>query len=752
MLPWLSSKRRLSPKIQETSFPDRLRETMKSPGTAWSLTIAIAFWISLSLILLLRNDVVAYRPGDFAPSNLYARVDFQHFNADEFTRAKENAQLLEPNVYKMVGDPWADLEQSLLVLPERVRPLKLEQLDFDLASTLDSASLARLKEYAEPDQREQWSAAVKAYIESIRKLQLVILTDDRRQKEVGENRMIRIDGIGLKPPTDALAPGLAAQIAQKLEGPATEQFRGPLVGKIVKLSMLQLGGEPTHHLDEAATVAARNAAAARVPETRGFQQYRAGQGLISPGSINETDWNLLRAENRAFRDSLGSKRYSQTVGLFGICLIVTLVLGVYVTIFQNRIIRNHTRALALALLILSTLLLVQLAAIGSSRIYFIGILPTILVAMVLSIGYDRRFAFGVASLHAVLATMALNQSITFFFTLFAGVAVCSFMMTGLRSRIRLIEVGGVVGIVLLSSTFLSGLLDAQPVGFVMQDALYSGAAGLFSGFIVLGVLPFVERVFRIATPMTLLELADTSHPLLRKLAREAPGTYNHSLQVAALCEEAADAIGADALLTRVGAYYHDVGKMNKPEYFVENQRPGEENRHLALNPNVSKMIIIGHVKDGWELARQYNLPTSIFPFIRSHHGTTVVEYFYHAAQKRDEAKGMDSEGVEQDAFRYPGPKPRSREVAILMLADATESATRALDDPTHAKLSAIIETIVRNRMLDGQFNECDLTLRDLETVQQSLIRSLLAVHHPRIAYPAGERQAPQVRPDTAASA
>ncbi|HQY87174.1 MAG TPA: HDIG domain-containing protein [Tepidisphaeraceae bacterium] len=753
MLPWLSTKRRLSPKIQESSVTDRVRGALRTQGAMWSLIIAGAFWISAALILLLRTDVVEFRPGEFARSNVYSRVDFQHFDEDKFALAKEEAQSHEPNVYKMVGDPWEDLEQSLLVLPERVRPLKYEQLDFELASTLDNASLARLQEYADPAKRDEWSTAVKTYIASIRKLQLVILSDDRRQKEVGQNRMIRIDGIGLKPPTDTFAPGDSVQIAQKLEGPAVDQFRGPLVGKIVRFSILKLGAEPTHDIDEPATVAAQNTAAARVPESAGLKQFIAGQRLINAGIVGEPEWNLLRAENRAFRESLGSARYTQAVGLFGVCLIITLVLSLYVAIFQNRIVRNHTRALALALLLLGTLLVVELAGIGSSRIYLTGIGPTILVAMVLAIGYDRRFAFGISSLHAILATMALGESITFFLTLFTGAATCSFMMTDLRSRIRLIEVGAVSGIVLLAATFLSGLLEAQPVGFVMQDALYAGAAGLFSGFLVLGVLPFVERVFRIATPLTLLELADTSNPLLRKLAREAPGTYNHSIQVATLCEEACSAIGADALLARVGAYYHDVGKMNKPEYFVENQRPGESNRHLALNPNVSKMIIIGHVKDGWELARQYNLPTTIFPFIRAHHGTTVVEYFFHAAQKRDEARGEDSEGVERHEFRYPGPKPRSKEVAILMLADASESATRALDDPTPAKLTAIVEQIVQNRMLDGQLNECELTMHDLEVVRQSLIRSLLAIHHPRIAYPTDEKQpVPQVRPDSAASA
>src|SRR6185436_20244537 len=168
------------------------------------------------------------------------------------------------------------------------------------------------------------------------------------------------------------------------------------------------------------------------------------------------------------------------------------------------------------------------------------------------------------------------------------------------------------------------------VGFILKNCLYAGAAGIGAGFVTLGILPFIEKAFRITTSMTLLELADVSHPLLRRLSVEAPGTYNHSLQVATIAEAAAESISVNSLLCRVASYYHDVGKINKAEYFCENQTDGT-NRHLNLSPSVSLLIIIGHVKDGIELAREYNLPTSIFPFIQQHHGTTLVEFFYHQA-------------------------------------------------------------------------------------------------------------------------
>ena len=299
----------------------------------------------------------------------------------------------------------------------------------------------------------------------------------------------------------------------------------------------------------------------------------------------------------------------------------------------------------------------------------------------------------------------------------------------------MIEVGGLAGLALIGSTACAGFVAGDPLEFVMTDALYAGAAGLSVGFLVLGILPFVERAFRITTSMTLLELADTGHPLLRKLAQEAPGTYNHSMSVATLAEEAVDAIGGRALLARVGAYYHDIGKMNKPEYFIENQAHGAPNRHMTLNPNVSMLIIVGHVKDGIELARNYNLPTVLFPFIQSHHGTTLIEYFYWQAVKQEEARtGIEAE-VSEDQYRYPGPKPKSREIAVVMITDAVESICRTLDEPTASRIESVVRDVIMKRLADGQFDDCDITMRDLHLVEKSLVRTLLGIYHTRIAYP-----------------
>jgi cyclic-di-AMP phosphodiesterase PgpH len=281
-------------------------------------------------------------------------------------------------------------------------------------------------------------------------------------------------------------------------------------------------------------------------------------------------------------------------------------------------------------------------------------------------------------------------------------------------------------------TLAAGLTSLDPIHYIIHNCWYAGAAGLAAGFVTLGTLPFIERAFHITTSMTLLELADATQPLIRRLALEAPGTYNHSLQVATLAEAAAEAIGANALACRVGAYYHDIGKINKSDYFAENQLSGGPSRHLNLSPSVSLLIIIGHVKDGMELGRQYNLPPSILQFIQQHHGTTLVEYFYNEACKLT-ATGAGE--VPETQYRYPGPKPKSRETAILMLADCIESACRAMQQPSAARVETLVHEMTLRRMQDGQFDECDLTMRDIERIERSLMKMLMGIYHGRLAYP-----------------
>jgi putative nucleotidyltransferase with HDIG domain len=318
----------------------------------------------------------------------------------------------------------------------------------------------------------------------------------------------------------------------------------------------------------------------------------------------------------------------------------------------------------------------------------------------------------------------------------AGLATAVLLLRNVRTRTRLVEIGVIAGLTYLAMTLATELLSGQTWRLIANDVCRRFAWGALSGFLVSGCLPLIERCFGVVTDISLRELADGSHPLLQELVCRAPGTYTHSMTVATLAEAAATAIGANPLLVRVGSYFHDAGKMLKPQYFIENQ--SGENRHDELEPALSTLVIIGHVKDGAALAQQYRLPRPVVDFIEQHHGTTLVEYFYHEARRLQAAHGHGTAELEP-SFRYPGPKPQNRENGIVMLADAVESSSRSLVEPTAARLRKLIHDLLLKRLLDGQFEESGLTLTELHLIEESLNKSLVALYHARIKYPEVEQ-------------
>jgi putative nucleotidyltransferase with HDIG domain len=334
----------------------------------------------------------------------------------------------------------------------------------------------------------------------------------------------------------------------------------------------------------------------------------------------------------------------------------------------------------------------------------------------------------------------LGLGVGFVATVLVGALLAGWRLRDVRNRNDMVWGGIVVSAGLMLAVATVGLVQrAWPwdvLGELGVDAVWAGVGAFMATSITLIMLPWVERVFGVVTGMTLSELRDPKQPLLRKLQQSAPGTYNHSLNVATLAESAADAIGADGLHAYVGALYHDIGKMNKPDYFVENQ-PRGFNRHDKLSPAMSLLVIVGHVKDGMELAREYGLPRSLHHYIESHHGTTLVEYFYDQAKRQADADDSMDRPAEIE-YRYPGPRPRTREAAILMLCDAVESATRAMAEPTPSRIQQLVHALARKRLMDGQFDESNLTLRELSVIEDALTKSLCAIYHGRIAYPKAE--------------
>jgi putative nucleotidyltransferase with HDIG domain len=475
------------------------------------------------------------------------------------------------------------------------------------------------------------------------------------------------------------------------------------------------------------------------------ERFPPGTLLVQRGHpITGPQIGLLRAETRAFRHSQGPANHLRRgASLFLVFTLLSCLVVIYVARFQPGLAESLPKVLGVCALVLMTLVL---GLVLSYTTWHAVLIPLTVTALILCIVYNPQFAL-LMSLSLTLAMIVtLGGKLSDLLVAMGGQAIAVLVLKNVRTRTRLVEVGGIAGLAYLAMTVATELYAEQSFRLIAYDGAKALAWGGLAGFLVSGMLPLVERCFAIVTDVSLLELADGSHPLLQELVRRAPGTYTHSMTVATLAEPAAEAIGANPLLTRVGAYFHDIGKMLKPQYFIENQ--SGENRHDALEPALSTLIIIGHVKDGLALAEQYRLPRPIIDFIRQHHGTTLVEYFYREALRLQESQGGCPPRGEgqlhplEPSFRYPGPKPQNRENGIVMLADAVESSSRALAMPTPGSLRKLVHDLLMKRLLDGQFEESTLTLTELHKIEESLCKGLIALYHSRIRYPeAPERKA-----------
>ncbi len=443
---------------------------------------------------------------------------------------------------------------------------------------------------------------------------------------------------------------------------------------------------------------------------------------------------------------VGSRaNFRSRIGAALLALIVVSLMGLHLTRHRPDILEKDSKLLLLGLIGLATLLLSLLMRVfhTADGPNFTYLMPIAFNAMLVAILLDPKIALLQSMLLSIMAGMALEaDQLNHILVMLVSSVVGIYSVRRVESRTDIYRAGLMVSGANIITILAAYMTRAEPL-FNMNiwlDAGLGAANGLVTSVLVTGALPLFENLFGVVTPLKLLELSNPNHPLLKKLLVEAPGSYHHTILVANLCEAAAEAIGADQVLCRVGAYYHDIGKAKRPYFFVENQFGGE-NPHDKLPPHLSAMIITSHVKDGLEMALEARLPQEIVDFISEHHGTTLVSYFYHMASKNGQ-----SEYVLEEDFRYEGPKPRSKETAICMLADGCEASVRAIRQKGHLTVEQIelqVKRIVEDRLAQGQLENCDLTLRDLDVIQKTFVKMLSGVHHARIDYPA-EAQAPRL--------
>jgi cyclic-di-AMP phosphodiesterase PgpH len=741
-------------------------------GELWvRIEICAAVAVALWLVTSSWAPQFPYRTRMAPTRDLYSRAKFEYPDVEATKRAKEKALREVLCYYKNDTKRFDELRQALINRIYFVSEKSYEELDRDAwnefytqeqLGRLDSGQLAMdhkafRESVADAQQVEALKQSVQLAMLEYRETGLIdslkhklnegsqqfinVFTDDPAVARRVEVDRILIPGLGdqfdqkikeairkesdVIPKTDVIAPRVAAWLKKRLPVSLSwdkDQTRIASIKAVESVKPIEKQYQRGDPLEK------------QNPSDTDLSALRDGPGVIQAGKpLDAKDIELLRAEHSAYVQSMS---WWQTIiysaSIFGMYSAVFCLLAGYLVYREPRLIVDLRQfSTLLGLFALTVCLAWWVSLIDQWRAELI---PIVMCAMIVSIAYHREIALLISATVALVFTMSHGYGLNEFVILMGTSSAASLLCGRIRSRTRLVYVGIIAASVAFPTTIGVSTLVGQPFGTeLILDAIWFAGCAVLAGLLMTALLPFLEQWFEIQTDINLLELCDANHPILKQLVQRAPGTYNHSINVASIAESAADRIGANGLLCRVGAYFHDIGKMRKPEYFIENQS-GMENKHDGLVPTMSTLVIIAHVKDGAEMARDHHLPQRIIDIIEQHHGTTLVEYFYNRATRQSEHL-EDAAEIEEADFRYPGPKPQSPEAAVMMLADAVESATRTLREPTPSRIEHLVEGILKKRLHEGQFDECSLTLVQLHTIQDSLIKSLNAMYHARVKYP-----------------
>lgn len=760
---------------------------LRRPQTVWSrignlfqnrglqLRLGIVLIESLLLVIALQSwkAPFTYRLGDYVPHGISAKIAFEREDREETERARDRAEEGVALIFRNNPTPLQSLPDELrAALGDIAQADSLSKLN---AETLDDFGLTTIVPQTEKAKEAVERYGAKSPEERFEKLRAAVLGPDQSMAQRRIDTMVEqfsqfIDPLfdtgiidpkdvrlGISPDKrilvvdenhpdrtgrDVLLPMVRLQDQLNEAGQLGRSWaKYPSLEKDIQPALsywLFKRAQSTLRFDQAATKSAISKARDNV-EVR-LIRYIEGDTLIRPkGTVDADKLTLLQDEYEAAEKEIGwGARLSRMSIIFLMVLVLAGLNGYYIIGNEPKLAKDVGRLVTYCTAIVVTAFIGRLVSFDPLRA---EIVPLLTVVLLIGVAYNQFLATLTAFTLALVLTMSTTGRLEDFLVLLATAAAAIIPLRRVSSRATLIKISFISALTYFVISFASAVVETQSLSEVYRNTQFlvmsaKGAAlCMVAGYLVAGSLPFVEKVFGVVTDMTLLELSDPSHALLQELVRLAPGTYNHSNAVASIAERAVERIGGNGLLVRVGAYFHDIGKMLKPQYFIENVQEGSVSRHAQLNPAMSTLIIIGHVKDGADLAEQYGLPQPIIDLIEQHHGTTLVEYFFREATRIAECTPDHRSDAEESSFRYPGPKPQTKEAGVLMITDACESACRTLTEPTPKRIESLVSNIVMRRLLDDQFDECDLKMSDIRLIQDSITKSLIAFYHGRIKYP-----------------
>lgn len=661
---------------------------------AFGVVLALGLLATLTFPFL--PSRYALNLGDVSPYDVKAPFKVSYVSAIRTQQERQRASAAVPEVYRTIPDAAARVHNQV-------------------SSALAQLGLLRQANLSITEKQDQISRLLGVSLSPSVMTDLLGFDDSQWQRVSAETLRV-VDRTMRQRIIPQQLADVRATVAAQVD-PTMDDRQAGVVAALARSFIV-----PTEEVDQDATTAARKRAADEV--TPVVVTIERGETILRNGDVVGAA-EIEKLEAVGLRNPAIHWRDVSAMGLISVAL--STLLGFYLARFQPTVARSPRRLLLLGVLIISATLAARLTIPG--REYYGYLFPSAAVPMLLAMLLDTELALVSAAILAVTTGLAANAGLEMVVSaLVSGGlgALCVHRMERMNALSLAALVVSVANfVIIVAFQLMNGDVTIQGLAL---DGILALVSGGLSAALTLGTVAFLGHIFGIATTMNLLELAHPSQPLFRRLLIEAPGTYHHSVVVANLAERAAAAIGADTLLCRIGGYYHDVGKLTRPYAFVENQIDGQ-NIHDQLDAYTSARFILSHVSDGLALAARYRIPARVQDMIAQHHGTTLVQYFYHQA-----CKGAE-QPVDESAFRYAGPRPQSREAAIMMLADAVEATVRACRDRSAENIQALLDKIIQDRVSSGQLDECDLTFNDLHKIRAAFLAVLQGIYHPRIEYP-----------------
>ncbi len=725
------------------------RPTKKSLNIFFKLLLGLTIFMLLFTIVYLSTGRSTHRlyEGDISLKDLYAPYDFSYrgdIDTEEIEAAQKDVLSKISPVYKLNTAIEESATKSIATLFVQIRESKktkeligvdkkLEKLE--AISDLDLSRSSRLA-LIKADNTDQLKIIITNIVSDALSAGILSSSDKESLKKNGTKKIMILDlssgqeknqVVSAIPTVDEYRPVIEKGLSRSLARDKALRAAALEIIDIFISSNLQFSAEETEK--------EKAEAIDNMPKAYKEIKVKKNEILIGKGEKVTNRHLKVLMQLEKMRDLSGRPFY--LVGMAILLLIFLAIIAIHLKYYESSIFRDNKNLLLLAILALFIAITSEVVVVSPLSSHLI---PIAAASMLIAILLAAHSAFIFTIVMSIFVGVIAGNNFGLTIVMFTGGLAGIYAVRGVRRRSKLLLAGLIVGLVnLFTITAFNLLNNISPRLFLGEGGL-GMLNGLISFLLVIGLLPVFEYLFKIPTDITLLELSDLNHPLLKEMVTKAPGTYHHSLIVGNLAEAACEAIGANNLLARVGAYYHDIGKIEKAEYFSENEGEPKNSRHENLTPSMSALVIINHVKDGVDLAHKHKLNQALIDFIIQHHGNGLIYYFFQRALE----KVQDEKSISEEDFRYPGPRPQSKETAIVLLADSVEASSRTLASPTPSRVKGLVQRIVNNKFIDGQLDECNLTLKDLHKISEAFMRILNAMFHTRVEYPrTDERHRPK---------